>query len=893
MQGRQAMKDAQPRTIRLDEYRAPDFLVDTIELHVELGDEVTRVRSRLALRRNPAATTVDAPLCLDGQQLRLSVLELDGRALLPEEYRYDGEALCIARVRDEFVLQSEIEIQPQHNTALEGLYRSRQMFCTQCEAEGFRRITFFPDRPDVLALFSTTIVADRARYPVLLGNGNAVARGELEDGRHWVRWEDPFPKPCYLFALVAGNLESVDDEFVTASGRTVQLRMFVESRDLDKCAFAMQALKQAMRWDEQVYGREYDLDVFMIVAVDDFNMGAMENKGLNIFNTSCVLANPAITTDAGFLRIAGIVAHEYFHNWSGNRVTCRDWFQLSLKEGFTVFRDSEFSADTGSRTVKRIEDVTMLRSAQFAEDSGSMAHPVRPESYIEINNFYTVTIYEKGAEVVRMIRELIGAQAFRAGSDLYFERHDGQAVTTEDFVCAMEEASGRDLGQFRRWYTQAGTPTLTVSDEYDSARGLYRLHVHQSCPPTPGQPRKEPFHIPLRFGLVGDRGDLALGDGQAERVLELTGEAHTFEFNDIPQRPIPSLLRGFSAPVKLEYPYSRDELARLMQCDSDGFARWDAGQTLAVQVLQTQIDALAAGQPPLAEPRLAAAFGSLLRDRDADPAMVAQMLVLPGEAYLAELVAVIDPVAIHQARKGLRRALASGLRAELLSCYHANAGQSAYRVEAEDIGRRSLRNVCLSYLLSLDDAESRTLAQQQYYAQDNMTDVLAALTGLVHCENDSDRALSGELLKDFHARWHDEALAMNLWFQVQAMRPSTEVLEDVIALRASAEFDVRNPNKVRALLGAYFHSNPIGFHRVDHAGYRFFAAQVAQIDALNPQIAARLITPLTRWRRYAPAYAAGMRAALEQLLGLAALSRDSYEVISRSLAPAVAAGSAD
>ncbi|MFZ1293692.1 MAG: aminopeptidase N, partial [Pseudomonadales bacterium] len=880
------MKDAQPRTIRLEDYRLPDFLVDSIELHVELGDEVTRVRSRLALRRNPAAQTVDAPLRLDGQQLVLGSLALDGRELAQQDFHYDGEVLRLERVPAAFVLQSEIEIQPQLNTALEGLYRSRQMFCTQCEAEGFRRITFFPDRPDVLALFSTTIVADRARYPVLLGNGNDVERGVLDDGRHWVRWEDPFPKPCYLFALVAGNLESLDDAFVTASGRTVQLRIFVESKDLDKCAFAMQALKQAMRWDEQVYGREYDLDVFMIVAVDDFNMGAMENKGLNIFNTSCVLANPAITTDASFQRIAGIVAHEYFHNWSGNRVTCRDWFQLSLKEGFTVFRDSEFSADTGSRTVKRIEDVTLLRTSQFAEDGGPMAHPVRPESYIEINNFYTVTIYEKGAEVVRMIRELIGAQAFRAGSDLYFARHDGQAVTTEDFVCAMEEASGRDLEQFRRWYTQAGTPLLAVSDEYDAARKLYRLHVRQSCPPTPGQPEKAPFHIPLRFGLVGSDGDLALGEGLTERVLELTEPSHSFEFTDIAQRPIPSLLRGFSAPVKLEYPYSPDDLARLMQCDSDGFARWDAGQTLAVQVLRAHIDTIAAGRTPAAEPRLVAAFRVLLGDRTADPAMVAQMLVLPGESYLAERVDVIDPVVIHRARKGLRSVLAGELRAELLSCYQTSTGPSAYRVEAQDIGRRSLRNVCLSYLLLLDDTESRTLARQQYYAQENMTDVLAALTALVHNEAGADRALSRELLDDFHARWRDEALTMNLWFQVQAMRPATEVLEDVVALRASEEFDVHNPNKVRALLGAYFHSNPLGFHRADHAGYRFFARQVAEIDALNPQIAARLITPLTRWRRYAPSHAGGMRAALEELLGLAGLSPDSYEVISKSLAPA-------
>ncbi|MBP9034036.1 MAG: aminopeptidase N [Pseudomonadales bacterium] len=885
------MKDAQPRAILLSEYRVPAFLVSHVDLHVTLGEDTTRVRSRLTIARNPACAEQAAPLRLNGQALALVSLALDGTPLAAQDYGYDGEELCIATVPDRFVLESEVELRPQDNTALEGLYRSRSMFCTQCEPEGFRRITFFPDRPDVLSLYSTTIVAGRARFPVLLSNGNRAAGGELDDGRHWVRWEDPFPKPCYLFALVAGDLACVEDSFVTQSGREVALRIFVEARDLDKCDFAMRSLKQAMRWDEEVYGREYDLDVFMIVAVDDFNMGAMENKGLNIFNTSAVLANPALTTDASFLRIAAIVAHEYFHNWSGNRVTCRDWFQLSLKEGFTVFRDAEFSADTGSRAVRRIENVNLLRTSQFAEDAGPMAHPVRPDSYIEINNFYTLTVYEKGAEVVRMIRELIGSEAFRRGSDLYFARHDGQAVTTEDFVRAMEEASGRELAQFRRWYTQAGTPVLNVRGDYDAARRIYRLTVAQGCPATPGQPHKEPFHVPLRMGLVGAAGDLPLrlagdGDGPAptERVLELTQPEHSFEFLDVGERPIPSLLRQFSAPVKLHLDYSRDDLAALMQRDSDGVARWDAGQGLAVQVLQEQIAARRAGEAKPLDSRLAAALRVLLADTGSDAAMIAQMLVLPGEAYLAELAETIEPVAIHHARTDARRALAAGLRHELLACYLRNLSGSAYRIEAADVARRSLKNACLAYLLLLDDEECRDLAYQQYYAQDNMTDVLAALTALVNSDSAIGQDMARELLADFHTRWHHEALAMNLWFQVQALRPGAATLDEVKRLRAHAEFDVRNPNKVRALLGAFVHSNPGAFHRADHGGYRFLGEQVASIDAMNPQVASRLITPLTRWRRYEPAYADGMRAVLKELLGHPGLSRDSFEVVSKSLA---------
>ncbi len=879
------MKDAQPRVTRLSEYRPPDFLVDTVDLRFELGDEFTLVHSRLALRRNTAAGAGNAPLLLNGQGLSLLSISIDGQALEASNFRYEEDLLEVPSVPERCLLETCVRIEPQKNTALEGLYRSRGMFCTQCEPEGFRRITFFPDRPDVLARFSTEIVAPREGFPVLLSHGNEAARGELPDGRHWVRWEDPFPKPSYLFALVAGDLVSLDDSFTTCSGRTVVLRIFVEPKDLDKCAFGMDALKQSMRWDEEVYGREYDLDIFMIVAVDDFNMGAMENKGLNVFNTSCVLAHPDITTDAGFLRIAGIVAHEYFHNWSGNRVTCRDWFQLSLKEGFTVFRDAQFSADTGASVVRRIENVALLRTAQFAEDGGPMAHPVRPDSYLEINNFYTLTVYEKGAELVRMIRELVGAEAFRRGSDLYFSRHDGQAVTTEDFVRAMEDASGRDLGQFRLWYTQAGTPQLLFRDEYDAADATYRLHVAQSCPPTPGQPQKDPMHVPVRLGLIGSSGELAFTDaGSAkatEHVLELRDAETTFVFTGIPERPVPSLLRGFSAPVKARFDYSSADLERLMRLDTDGFARWDAGQTLALRVLQSRMAGQGGADP---DSGLQSAFRALLLDTSADPATVAQMLVLPAETYLGELAEIIDPLAIHAARQSERRALAHSLKAEFLDCYSRLTPEADYRVDPVQVGRRSLRNACAHYLSLLGDAQCRALLREQYHAARNMTDRLAALTALVQGDPDPQASGATALLQDFEARWRHEALALNLWFSVQAQRPHAGALEDVRALLGHRDFELRNPNRVRALIGAFCSGNAPGFHRADGAGYRFLGEQVKVLDPMNPQVAARLLAPLTRWRRHSPLHADGMRAVLESLRALPALSPDCFEVVNKSLA---------
>ncbi|RDE25242.1 aminopeptidase N [Motiliproteus coralliicola] len=876
------MSKDNPRAIHLKDYRVPPFLIDRTELHFELGEKATLVKSRLSMRRNPDSDEGDAALQLHGDtSLVLRRLQLDGKDLSVSDYQRDDESLTIAQLPDNFVLECVTLIKPQENTSLEGLYKSNGMFCTQCEAEGFRKITFYLDRPDVMSVFTTTIVANRQDYPVLLSNGNPVEQGEQEDGRHWCRWDDPFKKPAYLFALVAGKLEQVDDSFTTQSGREVALRLFVEPQNLDKCDHALASLKRSMAWDEQVYGREYDLDIFMIVAVDHFNMGAMENKGLNIFNSSCVLANPATTTDAGFQRIEGIVGHEYFHNWSGNRVTCRDWFQLSLKEGFTVFRDAEFSADMGSRTVKRIEDVSLLRTAQFAEDAGPMAHPVRPASYIEISNFYTLTVYEKGAEVVRMIHTLLGAEQFRKGSDLYFERHDGQAVTTDDFIQAMEDASGIDLGQFRRWYSQAGTPVVEVSDDYDAEQRRYRLKVRQHCPATPESDSKQPFHIPLAVGLLDEQGnDLDLGDGQTTKILHLTEAEQEFVFEGIDSQPLPSLLRGFSAPVKLRYPYSAEQLVFLMAHDSDGFNRWDAGQRLAVDLMQGLISDYQQGRELVLDRSLVEAYTKVLSDRSLDPAMVAKLLLLPSEAYLAELAEVIDPEAIHLVREFVKRELAQALQGLLMDAYRHNRSEGDYQLNADAIARRSLQNAALSYLMTLEQPRILVLAQHQFASADNMTDQLAALSLIAHSGFESERQ---QALSEFYQQWQQDPLVVNQWLSVQATSPRDDSLTQVKALMAQPLFDLTNPNRVRALIGAFCGQNAVQFHRADGEGYRFLADQVIALDKLNPQIASRLLTPLTRWKRYDSRRQALMRAQLERIMA-GELSKDSYEIVSKSLA---------
>ncbi|GGC76027.1 aminopeptidase N [Marinobacter halophilus] len=878
------MRTNQPQTIYLSDYKAPAFLVDQVDLCFELFEDGARVHSTLSMRQNPESGS-GAPLELHGDSLKLEFLALNGTPLLAGAYQDEGDKLVIPEVPAEFELAVVTWIEPQNNTRLEGLYKSSGMFCTQCEAEGFRCITYYPDRPDVMARFRTRVEADKSAYPVLLSNGNPVEQGDLDNGRHFVTWEDPFPKPAYLFALVAGDLLEKRDTFSTCSGRNIELRMYVEPRNSEKCEYAMDALKRSMRWDEEVYGREYDLDIFMIVAVDDFNMGAMENKGLNIFNSSCVLASQDTATDAAFQRIEAIVAHEYFHNWSGNRVTCRDWFQLSLKEGFTVFRDSQFSADMGSPTVKRIEDVTLLRTAQFAEDAGPMAHPIRPASYMEITNFYTLTIYEKGAEVVRMIHNLLGEELFRKGSDLYFERHDGQAVTTDDFVRAMEDASGRDLSQFRLWYEQAGTPVVAVTDDYDESRGVYRLTIRQSIPNTPGQTDKKPQHIPFAIGLLNSAGDpLPLNlnaeerNGPLERVLELTETEHSVEFHGLPERPVPSLLRDFSAPVRVQYPWTREQLLFLMSHDPDGFNRWDAGQRLAVDVIQSL---LGAPDDAAVEPRLVEAYRHLLNDIELDQALVAKMLLLPSEAYLVELSDQADVPAIHDAREQVMKHLAHALRDELVACYQRNLDQGDYQLSSEAIARRSLRNIALAWLLHIDDEQALALAGEQFDNADNMTDRLGALRALVNSGFEHER---NQALAAFYQRFSEDPQVVELWFSVQASSDRAGQLPQIQQLLQHPAFDWKNPNKVRSVVGAFAGQNLAAFHSPDGSGYQFLAEQVCRLDDSNPQIAARLVSPLTRWKKFAPHYCEQMKAALERIRDKSELSRDVYEVVHKSLA---------
>lgn len=885
------MRTEQPQMIYLKDYQAPEYLIDETHLTFELFEDHTLVHAQLVMRRNPARGEGFPALALDGQQLELLSVALDDVELSEANYELTDSHLTLYPTTEQFVVDTSVKIHPESNTALEGLYKSGTMFCTQCEAEGFRKITYYLDRPDVMSTFTTTVVAEQHRYPILLSNGNPLASGPDEDGRHWATWEDPFKKPAYLFALVAGDLWCVEDTFTTMTNRTVALRIYVEPENIDKCQHAMNSLKKSMRWDEQAYGREYDLDIFMIVAVNDFNMGAMENKGLNIFNSSAVLARAETATDAAHQRVEAIVAHEYFHNWSGNRVTCRDWFQLSLKEGFTVFRDSEFSADMNSRVVKRIQDVAFLRTHQFAEDAGPMAHAVRPESFIEISNFYTLTVYEKGSEVVRMLQTLLGAEGFRKGSDLYFERHDGQAVTCDDFIKAMEDANGADLSQFKRWYSQAGTPRLAVSEHYDAAQKTYSLTFAQSCPQTPDKAEKLPFVIPVELGLLNAQGgELPLqlaGESAAvgtSRVLSVTEAEQTFTFVGINEKPLPSLLRGFSAPVKLQFAYSSDQLVFLMQHDTDGFNRWDAGQQLSVQVLQTLIGQYQRGETLVMDPRLVEALRSVLTNPQLDQAMVAEMLSLPGEAYLTEISEVADVDAIHAAREFARKQLADSLFDELWARYQANREVSKvtpYVAEDEHFARRSLQNIALSYLSLSGIPEVVKATLEQFENSDNMTERLNALAILVNSPFEAEKALA---LASFAEHFKDNPLVMDQWFSVQAASPLPGGLQRVQQLMEHPAFTIKNPNKVRALIGAFAGQNLINFHAADGSGYRFLADLVIQLNALNPQIASRQLAPLTRWRKYDSARQALMKAELERIRSSGELSSDVFEVVSKSLA---------
>lgn len=877
------MRDAAPQTIYLDDYKVSPFLIEKTDLVFDLGEDSTRVTASLKIARNPGSDQQDGTLVLHGSEgLDLQSVHIDGQLISKDDYSRGPDSLTINNLPDSCVMITEVLIKPQLNTTMMGLYRSRTMYCTQCEAEGFRDITYYLDRPDVMSEFTTKVIADKNTYPVLLSNGNPTERGDLDGGKHFVTWHDPFKKPAYLFALVAGTLSVVEDSFTTVSGRDIKLQIFVEEKDLDKSAHAMLSLKNSMRWDEQTYGREYDLDIFMIVAVDDFNMGAMENKGLNIFNTSAVLANPKTTTDAAFQRVEAIVAHEYFHNWSGNRVTCRDWFQLSLKEGFTVYRDSQFSADMNSATVKRIEDASYLRTHQFAEDGGPMSHPVQPDSYMEINNFYTLTVYEKGSEVVGMIRTLLGPATFRKGSDLYFDRHDGQAVTIEEFVCAMEDASGRDLTQFRRWYKQSGTPILKVSSTHNAEAQTLTLDFEQSCPETPGQREKQPFVIPVKLGLVGADGtDLVLNsDGQTEIVYELTEANQTLVINGIDQAAVPSLLRGLSAPVKLDYSYSADQLAHLMANDSDGFNRWDASQTLCLGVLKQLTEDSLHGRPLALNSQLIDAYGALLADESLDPAMVALMLQLPSEALLHEEAETIHAAAIHDARSFVRTALAGSLADQFMMIYQRHNTQPSYAPDAQQIGRRSLKNAALNYLMLAGDAGIE-LAWQQFKAADNMTDKAAALSALVNCP----RAVSysEQALSDFEVEYRDEALVMNLWLQIQAINSQAGGLERVRGLMNHSAFTMSNPNKLRSLIGAFCSANLVNFHSPDGSGYEFLQQQVVALNNQNPQVAARLVTPLTRWKQFAEPNAGLMRRALQTIADEPGLVKDVLEIATKSL----------
>ncbi len=881
------MRTDSAKTIYLKDYRPPDYLVDRVELSFDLQDEVTQVTSSLKIRRNPASEAVDLPLKLDGEGLQLVELSLDDNPLATDAYEYDGACLTIESVPEQFTLTSRVEIKPQENTALEGLYRSNKLYCTQCEAEGFRRITFFPDRPDVMSVFTTRITADKGDYPVLLSNGNCVEENDLPDGRHQVTWQDPFPKPCYLFALVAGDLRYQQDSYTTGSGREVDLRIYVEPENIDKCDHAMRSLKHSMAWDEEHYGREYDLDIFMIVAVNDFNMGAMENKGLNIFNSKFVLARPDTATDRDFQGIEGVIAHEYFHNWTGNRITCRDWFQLSLKEGLTVFRDQEFSADMGSRGVKRIEDVRLLRSHQFAEDAGPMAHPIRPDSYMEINNFYTVTVYEKGAEVVRMQANLLGPETYRKATDLYFERHDGQAVTTEDFVQCMADASGRDLTQFKRWYDQAGTPEIRVTAEYDAAANSYHLDFEQSCPATPGQSEKQPYHIPVAVALLdvwGKALPLQLAGeseaGPSQRVLELTQEKQRFSFIGIESEPVPSLLRGFSAPVKLEFDYSDKDLMFLMAKDSDDFNRWDAAHTLSQRTLLKLINDIQNDRPLSIDEGYIDAFSKALNDQQADKALLTEVLSLPSESTIGDQMTVVDVDAIHQAREWLKHELASRLRQELVQTYSMNCIGGDYDVAHASMARRSLKNLSLHLLMQLEEPGIYELCMNQYQTANNMTDVMAALSAL----SNSQAPQRAQALADFEAKWQDDPLVMDKWFAVQAMAKLPGTLDQVKSLMDHPAFSIRNPNKVRSLVGAFCSGNLINFHAADGSGYAFLIDNVLTLDSLNPQIAARMLRIMSRWRRYDESRQGLMKAQFQRVLAKSDVSKDVFEIASKSLA---------
>jgi aminopeptidase N len=889
--------------VQRSQYRPPAYLLERIALEFDLDPELTHVSARLEMRRN--RNVADDELVLDGEQLELVSIELDGRALNPAEYRLESDRLLIDAPRtDSFTLRIRNRIRPRANTSLMGMYISNGSLLTQCEAEGMRRITWIPDRPDVLARYTVLLRARREQFPVLLSNGNLIEQGELADQRHFALWDDPHPKPSYLFAVVAARLANRDERVRTRSGREVLLQIWAEPGDLPRLEHAMACLQRAIAWDEACFGRELDLDRYMIVATADFNMGAMENKGLNIFNAKYILANAAITTDTDFSTIESIIGHEYFHNWSGNRVTCRDWFQLSLKEGLTVFRDQEFTRDllaiearatdadpVSARAIARIDEVRALRAAQFPEDAGPMAHPIRPDSYLEINNFYTATVYKKGAEVVRMLLTLLGAQGFRRGLNLYFERHDGQAATCDQFVAAMADATGRDLQQFLKWYSQAGTPRIAVSRVYDPEARSLELRVVQSCPPTPGQPDKEPLLVPLAIGLLGPGGgELPLrlqGEAAAAgttRVLELTQSAHTFRLLDVPAGSVPSLLRDFSAPVIVEHHFNDDELALLAAHDRDGFNRWEACQKIALSALLRSTDAIEAGDAACFDEHLLALAEKILLDESTSPAFRERVLQLPSEVVMAEQRAVVEPRAIHQARTAMRQWLGRRLEEHWQRTYSAMSDTCAYSPDAAFAGRRALKNLALSSLVHAGEPGALDLARKQFVESDNLTDRYAALAAIVH----SPARGECDILLQLAREWQNEPLLMNEWFALQATAPARDgeppVVERVKVLLRHSAYSEKNPNNVNSLVLGFCNGNPAEFHRPDGSGYAFWVEQVSRLDRINPIVAARVARSLERWRRYTPDRRGHMRRALEEVARDADISRDVREIVDCALA---------
>jgi aminopeptidase N len=869
--------------VRLEDYRPPDWLVDTVSLDITLHPTRTRIRSDLAVRPHPEGRP-DARLVLDGDELILRTVTLDGEPLPADRYEASPQLFTLLDPpRRPFRLTFETEVDPTGNTRLMGLYRSSGVYCTQCEAEGFRRITYFLDRPDVMSVYTTRIVASKDEAPVLLGNGNPVEQGDLPDGRHYAVWHDPHPKPSYLFALVGGRLGRVGGEFVTASGRKVELGIYVEPGKEDRAAYALDALVRSMRWDEKAFGCEYDLDVFNIVAVSDFNMGAMENKGLNIFNDKYVLASPQTATDIDFANIEAIIAHEYFHNWTGNRITCRDWFQLCLKEGLTVFRDQEFSSDERSRAVKRIADVRTLRAQQFSEDSGPLAHPVRPSVYREINNFYTATVYEKGAEVVRMLRTLLGPDVFKAGMDLYLSRCDGTAATVEDFIGCFAEASGRDLGHFARWYAQAGTPVVTAETHYDAGARRFRLDLAQSTPPTPGQPTKEPVVIPVALGLLSRTGEeIPLsGAGIDERgLVVLDKPSASFVFENVGSEPVPSLLRGFSAPVRLDAPVGEEDLLVLLRHDRDPVNRWQAAQSYATRLIVRMVEAVKRQESRAPDPRFAEAIGALVAG-STDHAFTAQVLTLPSEADIArEIGSNIDPDAILEARRTVRAQIGSEITATLAAAHARLASTAAYSPDAASAGRRALRNAALDLLVAGDPGRGESLAAAQFESADNMTDRMAALSALTQVPSERREKVLERFADDFR----DDPLVLDKWFALQASIPEPGTVDRVRRLMAHPQFSLSNPNRLRALVGSFAMANLSQFHRPDGQGYAFLADMVIQLDPANPQVAARLLGAFKTWRALEPGRRALAEAELKRIAAQPKLSSDVLDIVTRALA---------